>query len=55
MSGGKYSQTQLKRHWLMPCLVYSIGYSVVPINLSLLAITQIFVPLHDITAVLNYI
>jgi hypothetical protein len=55
MSGGKYSQTQLKWHWLIPCLIYSIGCSVVPINLSLLAITQIFSPLHHIIAVLNYV
>jgi len=55
MSGGKESQTQLKRHWLMPSLVCSMGYSVVPISLSLLAVTQIFSPVHDIIAVLNYI
>jgi hypothetical protein len=48
------SQTQLKCYWLMPGLVYSAGCSVVPINLSLLAIIQIFSPLHGIIGVLNY-
>ena len=35
----KYSRTRLKRHRFMPHLVYSVRYSVLPMNSSLLNIT----------------
>jgi len=48
----KYSRTRLKRHRFMPHLVYSVRYSVLPVNSSLLSIT---VGPSDITTlVYNY-
>jgi hypothetical protein len=49
----KYSETRLKRHRFMRLFMYSVRYSLVPINFSLLTVTMYSSEQHSLITAQN--